>query len=86
MQQARNVDAKTPYCRPGFVWLAGACKGKVVKIRKMAAHNGLAFGKDNGQKLHLIQEAANKRKKQQHKTKTQSLHKKRKRSASMDKS
>lgn len=34
----------------------------------MAAHNGLAFGKDSGQKLHTIQQAVNKREKRQHKS------------------
>lgn len=60
---------------------AGTCKGKVVKIRKMAAHNGLAFGKDSGQKLHSMQLAANKKQKMQRKAKPQSKqHGKRKRS------
>ena len=48
-------------------WLAGPCQGKAVKVRKMAAHGGLAFGKDSGQKLHVMQQQANKRQKAQHK-------------------
>lgn len=55
----------------------GVCKGMLVKIRKMAAHGGLAFGKDSSQKMHdLKQEAERKRKlqnKQQHKRKKAKL-------------
>ena len=44
----------------------------------MAAHNGLAFGKDSGQKLHTLQQVVNKREKRQHKSNPHSkLHKKR---------
>lgn len=50
------------------LWHAGSCHGKAVKIRKMAAHGGLAFGKDSGQKLHIMQQKANKRQKTQHKS------------------
>lgn len=54
----------------------GVCKAKIVKIRKMAAHGGLAFGKDSNQKMHdLKQEAQRKRKLQnkQHKRKKAKL-------------
>lgn len=54
----------------------GPSKGKLVKIRKMAAHGGLAFGRDSSQKMHdLKQEAQRKRKLQnkQHKRKKTKL-------------
>lgn len=30
----------------------------MVKIRKMAAHGGLAYGKDSNQKLHVLKQQA----------------------------
>lgn len=46
---------------------AGACKGKIVKIRKMAAHGGLAFGKDSSQKMHDMKQEAQRKLKLQDK-------------------
>ncbi|KAL3156616.1 hypothetical protein ABBQ38_000903 [Trebouxia sp. C0009 RCD-2024] len=46
---------------------AGSCKGKIVKIRKMAAHGGLAFGKDSSQKMHAMQQEAQRKLKLQDK-------------------
>ena len=46
---------------------AGTCKGKIVKIRKMAAHGGLAFGKDSSQKLHDMKQEAKRKLKLQDK-------------------
>ncbi|KAL0053990.1 hypothetical protein WJX82_002016 [Trebouxia sp. C0006] len=37
---------------------SGSCKGKTIKIRKMAAHGGLAYGKDSNQKLHVMKQQA----------------------------
>lgn len=46
---------------------SGVCRGKMVKIRKMAAHGGLAFGKDSSQKLHDLKQEAQRKHKLQHK-------------------
>ncbi len=50
-----------------FAKLAGTCKGKIVKIRKMAAHGGLAFGKDSNQKVHVLKQQAQRKQKTQEK-------------------
>lgn len=52
----------------------------------MAAHGGLAFGKDSGQKVHSMQQAAKKQQKMQQKVQLKAQHQgkhrsKRKRSA-----
>lgn len=59
-----------------YLAAAGTCKGKIVKIRKMAAHGGLAFGKDSSQKMHAMKQEAQRKLKlqdKQHKRKKAKL-------------
>ena len=45
----------------------GVSQGKLVKIRKTAAHGGLAFGKDSSQKVHVLKQEAKRKQTSQNK-------------------
>ena len=58
-----NIYLVANHAVADLLLIAGTVKGKIVKIRKMAAHGGFAFGKDSTEKVHIMKQQAQRKQK-----------------------